>query len=141
MFECKSEQILYDINKRFEKYYNTVHSLTYCITCTWEQCTRCCTLISFLPGASTIYTPVQELRTISLYPDPADWFERRKTGVVLTLVQECCTTNSSSGATAVPVPRRKKIVLVLYNPGLTWIRRRPCTLWNCEHEAVLLLQS
>ena len=70
----------------------------------------------------------------------ADWFERRKTGVVLTLVQEDCTTNGSSGATAVPVPRRKKIVLVLYNPGLTWIRRRPCTLWNCEHEAVLLLQ-
>ena len=68
----------------------------------------------------------------------ASW---RKTGVVLSLVQEDCTTNGSSGATAVPVPRRKKIVLVLYNPGLTWIRRRPCTLWNCEHEAVLLLQS
>ena len=71
---------------------------------------------------------------------PTDWFDRRKTGVVLTLVQESYTTNSSSGATAVPVPRRKKIVLVLYNPGLTWIRWRRCTLWTCNHEAVLLLQ-
>ena len=66
MFECKSEKILYDINKWFEKYYNTVHSLTYCITCTC-----CCTLISSLPGALTIYTPVQEMRTILLYPDPS----------------------------------------------------------------------
>ena len=73
IWSCLNENLtnFSTIIKRFEKYYNTVHSLTYCITPTWEQCARCCTLISSLPGASTIYTPVQELRTISLHPDPS----------------------------------------------------------------------